>query len=98
MKKELKMKKIIIVLIAVLFIAGCGKSFCVKIDGTYQDKTGSIEYCYDPSKGVFTDPNGAKALIVTSQELQEVKNQDAEEVTKKGLGMKKIDELLRRVK
>lgn len=88
--------KVMLIMSIFLFVVGCGTGFCIKIDGKYQDKTGGIEYCYDPSKGILKSTTD-KAVIVTEDELNKIKA-ESEQVQTKEVKDKLIDILLKRLK
>lgn len=90
------MRLTIICLTCLMFI-GCGTGWCIKIDGKYQDKTGAIEYCYDPAKGVFKSESD-KAVLVTEDELKKIKAESEQVQAKNESKDKLIDVLLRRFK
>ncbi len=92
----LEMTTILILVSCIIILAGCGTGFCIKIDGKYQDKAGSVEYCYDPAKGIFTNPD-VKSILVTEEELKQIKNDDIVE-SKTIDKIKLIDKLLARFK
>ena len=90
--------KLFILIIISLFLISCGTGFCIKVDGKYQDKQGGFEYCYDPSKGILTNSvSKEKAVIVTSDELQQIKK-ESEEVSTKSDVKKLLDKLIEKVK
>lgn len=69
---------ILIVMLSFVILPSCSKSFCVKVDGSYQGKQGSIEYCYSPSdssllsKPVFTSSDGSKSILLNADQIEQI--------------------------
>ena len=87
------------ILICLLFCCtSCTKSFCVKVDGSYEGKTGGVEYCYSPSDSslvnmpVFTSSSGIKSVLLNEQELENISNLNA--VSKDSLSQKNMAKFL----
>ena len=80
-----------------LVLASCGTGFCFRVDGEYEGKKGGFEYCYDPAKGILENAkNAQKAVIVTKEQLETIKNEDGQVSAKSS--RKLIDILIERVK
>lgn len=69
---------LVTMLLFVILLPSCSKSFCVKIDGSYEGKSGSVEYCYSPSysslinKPVFTSNDGKKSVLLNTDQIEQI--------------------------
>lgn len=68
------------VAISLIAISGCSGRQCLKVGGSYDGISGNIEYCFDQDastkEGVpaFSDIGGNKLYIITSGQLDDIKN------------------------